>query len=351
MIVPAFNTGRYIRGAIDSALRQTCSDLEVIVVDDGSEDDTADIVSDLARADNRVTLVRQAHAGTSAARNRALQAARGTYVAILDSDDYWAPQKLEHQVAVLDRAERSVAMVYSWIVLIDESDRILRFFRPFEDTSPEARGWVLPLLLYRHFIAFPMMRRDCLDAVGGYDASLHGLEDWDLYLRIAERYEIELVPEYLVAYRQRANSMSSNLDTMSKAHQQILSATFRQHQAIPRRVARWSRSGNYAYMASKSLASGHRAQAGTWFARALLRDPTLILDPDPWRALLGTRGRHATVERAHLNPVSWPDEASLPPSAVPRTRRLAVYARLQRHRVRSLLDLSGRCGPAAAGAP
>jgi len=117
VIIPAYNAARFIRRTLVSVLAQTHPDLDVIVVDDGSVDETVSIVEAIARDDPRVRLFRQKNSGVSAARNAALSVARGAYIAPLDADDLWHPAKLEKQLAVFANRPANVGLVYCWFAV------------------------------------------------------------------------------------------------------------------------------------------------------------------------------------------------------------------------------------------
>ena len=114
VIIPAYNTAAFISKTLDSVLSQTYRNLEVLVVDDGSQDETPEIVKLIAQSDRRVTLLRQANAGVAAARNLAIQKSSGEYIAPIDADDIWFPQNLEKQVQYMLEASPLVGLVYAW---------------------------------------------------------------------------------------------------------------------------------------------------------------------------------------------------------------------------------------------
>ena len=120
VIVPAYNAEAYIAHTLNSVLSQTYNNIEVIVVDDGSNDETANIVESIIQSDDRVTLLQQPNSGVAAARNLAIQKSRGEYIAPIDADDIWYPQKIEKQVHCMLHADPSVGLVYAWSVHIDE---------------------------------------------------------------------------------------------------------------------------------------------------------------------------------------------------------------------------------------
>ena len=125
VIIPAYNAEIFIRRTLDSILAQTYTNIEILVVDDGSQDRTAEIVESFVEKDSRVTLLKQKNAGVATARNLAIEKSNGEYIAPIDADDIWYPQKLEKQAQCILEADQSIGLVYAWSVRIDEDDVIV----------------------------------------------------------------------------------------------------------------------------------------------------------------------------------------------------------------------------------
>ena len=222
VIIPAYNAQRYLGAALSSARAQTYSALEIIVVNDGSTDATAEIAESVARVDKRVRVVGQMHAGVAAARNRGLAEARGDFVAPLDADDLWHPQNVASQMRAVTDAGRETAVSYAWYVSIDEYDRVVGIGAP---SVYRTKRRVLFAQINSNFVgnaSSTLMRRSLVEAVGGYDESLRargaeGCEDHALYLALAERWNFTVVPRYLVAYRRHAESMSQDYVRMARS--------------------------------------------------------------------------------------------------------------------------------------
>jgi glycosyltransferase involved in cell wall biosynthesis len=194
-IVPAFNAQRYLGETIDSILGQAYSPLEVIVVDDGSTDGTRDVVRPYG---DRVRYLHQRNGGHAAARNLGLDAAGGAFVAFLDADDLWHPDKLERQVTLL----REKPEVDACVTLVEE-------FRSPELTSQEPLPDGAPVPGYRSVTL--LARAGLFDAVGRFDPALRHGNDTDWFLRAADQGAvIELLPEVLV-YRRLHDSNRSRL--------------------------------------------------------------------------------------------------------------------------------------------
>ncbi|RPI57435.1 MAG: glycosyltransferase family 2 protein [Acidobacteria bacterium] len=248
VIVPAYNAEAFIQATLESVVRQTYRNLEVIVVDDGSTDGTAGIVRSFTARDSRVALLQQANAGVAAARNAAIQAARGPFIAPIDADDLWKPEKIERQVDCFLANGDRLGLVYTWWEHVDEDG----FVAPRTDYKGRAktlaapRGMVLHHLIEKNIVgnaSTPLMRKDYVLEVGAYDPSLRarnaqGCEDWKLYLALAERYEFDVVPEYLVGYRQTRGMMSRNHVVMQRSCELVLHDVRGRHPEIEEAVFR-----------------------------------------------------------------------------------------------------------------
>jgi glycosyltransferase involved in cell wall biosynthesis len=227
VIVPLHNGAATIARTLASVLAQTWSNLDVVVVDDGSTDDGPLIVRDFAARDPRVSLVAQPNAGVAAARNHGARAARGDYLAFVDADDLWAPEKMELQLRALLRGGPRVGLVYTWSALIDADDRVYSL-----EHRPGAEGWVFPDLCRSNLVgngSSALVRRAAFERAGGFDASLRarnaeGCEDLMFCLRVAEHYEFRVVRRHLTGYRVTPRNMSSNAMRMLRSCELTLEA-------------------------------------------------------------------------------------------------------------------------------
>lgn len=208
VVIPTYNCARYLPSTIESVLAQTYRDLEIIVVDDGSTDDTE---SELHRYAPNLRYLKCAHKGAAAARNHGINASDCDYIALLDADDWWEPEKIEAQVAELER-DGKVGLVYSdMCVHYDDGMTIPSFLQ----SRPHATGgYVFDKLIQSQFI-FPstvLIRRSCLQQVGLFDESMLSLEDCEFFLRLCYTSKVALVRKSLVHRRQRFGNMTSNED-------------------------------------------------------------------------------------------------------------------------------------------
>lgn len=224
VVVPAFNASNTIRETVRSALNQTHRNLEIIIVDDGSTDQTQEVASCLVESDPRVRYLRKDNGGVASARNRGIAEARGEFVATLDADDLWHPTKLERQLDRFAQSDPDTALVYAWCCWIDEFGNVFGCGQP-----TRLEGSIFPEMCVGNVIVSgsnALVRRGALIDAGGFDETLRtgkaqGCEDWKLYLQIAERHEIAMVPEYLVGYRVVPGSMSDDLEQMMRSRRLV----------------------------------------------------------------------------------------------------------------------------------
>lgn len=221
VIVPAFDAEAHLAAAIDSALAQTYSPLEIVVVNDGSTDRTGEIARGFG---DRIVCVEQENRGLAGARNAGLRAARGELVALLDADDAWLPERLERCVTVLvDRPEVGMvttdAYVVEGTVLTDR-----RYYGGYQRYPWPDDGAQLDEIAQRNFLFVSVVfRRDLLDQCGTFDESLHRAEDYDLWTRfLLHGARAALVPEPLALYCVRPDSLSRARGAQWDAHLTIL---------------------------------------------------------------------------------------------------------------------------------
>jgi glycosyltransferase involved in cell wall biosynthesis len=277
VIVPTYNYGHYLAGALSSVLRQTHTHLEVLVIDDGSTDDTPEVVAPFL-GDPRVRYHRRTNQGPAAARNFGLAQARGTLVAFLDADDLWLPAKLTRQLACF--STDTPGLVYARRLLIDGHGWQLEYAQP-----PLHRGWVLPQLFRSNFICFSsvLVRRDLLLEVGGFDTRVGHAEDYELLLRLVQRCRVDFVDEPLVLYRTGHGNLSSQSEKRFRAvcgiMQQFLAGPGRQQ--LPAALVRRCWAETFCHWGT-ARRDASMVGAAALYARALWHQPTL---GEAWRAL------------------------------------------------------------------
>jgi glycosyltransferase involved in cell wall biosynthesis len=275
VIIPVRNAERFIERTLKSVLTQTYSTFEVIVVDDGSTDRTGAVIESLARRDNRIRLFRGPSAGPSAARNAAAGYAKGGFIAPLDADDLWHPEKLARQMRVM-QASSKVGLVYCWSLDIDESDLVV----PPVVEKCTAAGDVVLELVARNFLetaSVPLIRRSCFEAVGGYDPNLvKGSEDWKLGLALAGICEFGVVPAHLVGYRRSNASMSTHITAMEESIDLVIDWILERWPDLPRNIKRELFSNTNYYLAHKALTADNFISAMRYHIRSVRAKPSVM---------------------------------------------------------------------------
>jgi len=204
VVIPAYNSGRFIADAIDSVLTQDGFEVELLVVDDGSTDDTAQIV---ARYGGAVTLLRQTNAGAAVARNAGLQAAHGRYVAFLDADDVWLPGKIDSQVAHLEAHPETSLCCTRWDLLHPDSsgtyviDPLAYGRRPRDPVAYSTLTYADLLLDCHVWTSTVVVRRELVRQTGGFDPTLRRGQDYDYWLRASRSTPIHRLDATLALYR------------------------------------------------------------------------------------------------------------------------------------------------------
>jgi glycosyltransferase involved in cell wall biosynthesis len=212
VIIPNYNYAKFVREAIDSALSQTYGNIEVIVVDDGSEDDSREILRSYS---TKIKAVYQKNAGVSAARNNGVSVSAGKYVAFLDADDVWLPEKIEKQVNLFEK-DADLGLVHVGVEDIDSKGNSL------EINLNGLTGWVShEFLLFQQSVVLGggsgfMVSRRVFDEVKGFDLQFLTTADWDLFYRISCLYQIGFVPEVLLKYRVHGANMHGNIPRMER---------------------------------------------------------------------------------------------------------------------------------------
>ncbi|MGI8792789.1 MAG: glycosyltransferase [Acidimicrobiales bacterium] len=270
VVIPSYNYGRFIAEAVDSVLAQTLPPKEVIVVDDGSTDDT---LARLGQYRGSIDLITQANAGVSVARNSGVQHSTGDIVAFLDADDVWAPQKLERQVERFER-DAGVGLVHCCLQEVDEVGRLVG--KPTEGLE----GWVSEelLLLRRPVVGCSScvaVRRSVHDEIGGFDPRLSTSADWDYAYRVAERYRVALVPEALVHYRGHGSNMHADVDLMRDDMLLAFHKAFAEGQGRSHRRLRRRAYGRLHLIIGTSYGAQRRWRDGVWhLLQATLHSPS-----------------------------------------------------------------------------
>lgn len=211
VVIPNYNYARYVGAAIESVLRQTYSPVEIVVVDNGSTDNSLAV---LEKFGNKIRLIAQENRGQAGSRNRGVAEAKGEFIAFLDADDLWKPDKLEKQMHCFEDPE--VALVYCSVERVDAELKRLGI------STAEKSGWLLrdfalsPAAVIQGGESTAIVRKSALEAAGEFDARLSISTGWDMWRRIACRGKIAAVAEPLTLYRQHGNNASKGLATFEQ---------------------------------------------------------------------------------------------------------------------------------------
>lgn len=255
VILPVFNGEKTIVETMMSVLRQTVTDFELIVIDDGSTDQTCERVESIR--DARIHLSRFPNRGLAASRNRGLRLSEGEFFSFIDADDLWVPNKLEMQVASLE-SKPEFGVAYSWTSTIDESGDFIRAIAPVSH-----EGNVYCQMLERCFVASGsniMCRKDLIEKVGYYNEEFRLGSDWEFNIRLAGKCSFVLVPEYQIFYRQSPQSITSNVRNVEQYLLRVIEEAFRQAPEEVQHLKRRSLSYNYQHIADKYLENSQPLQ-------------------------------------------------------------------------------------------
>jgi Glycosyl transferase family 2 len=285
VIIPVRNGERFVGRTLASALAQTYDPIEVIVVDDGSIDQTATLVEAAAGADNRIRVFRTQKSGVSAARNFGISQARGELIAPLDADDLWHPEKIARQVGLMQSSSPNVGLVYCLSLHIDEYDFLLGLppvagRLPVATSAPQGR--VIAELTLSNFIgnsSSPLIKRSCIDEVGGYDENVQYAEDWKLYLALAEICEFAVIPEWLVGYRHWTGSASRDVTAMAQSMELLGRWLKEKWPDIPEALWREREYRSSGYLAHRALEQNQFANALRYIAMGFAVRPAALFEP------------------------------------------------------------------------
>lgn len=217
IITPTYNRADFIGEAVDSVLVQTYPNFEFLIVDDGSDDNTSEVLAPYL-SDSRVKLFRQENQGQSVARNLALAEAQGEFICFLDSDNYWPKEKLEQQVRLFE-AHPETDVLYGDNVIINEDGRELS-----RKNMSRYSGCIARQMIKDNCVAMntTMARRRCFDEMGGMSGKRRVADDYDLWLRLSAKYLFRYEPEYWAWYRVMEDQISSDKTRRFKVNEEII---------------------------------------------------------------------------------------------------------------------------------
>ncbi len=276
VIIPAYNAEKIIHETIESVLNQTFTDFELIIVNDGSTDNTLEVISQID--DSRLKIFSYPNGGVSASRNRGVSHAVGKYISFIDADDLWTSDKLKAQLEAIQK-EPQASVAYSWTDFIDQEGKFID-----RDERVTYSGDVYPQMLVRDFLSSAsnvMIRRRAFIESGRFDESLAGAADWDLFLRLAARYHFVMVPQVGILYRiADRNSMSSDLQKQEEDCLKVIERAFTQAPESLQHLKQKSLASLYEYLSFKAIeglfTKDRGLLAALYYWRAIQADSSLL---------------------------------------------------------------------------
>jgi glycosyltransferase involved in cell wall biosynthesis len=222
IIVPAYNAAKFLPAALDSVEVQTFEDWRIVLVDDGSTDNTPEVVAPyIERLGAKLKYIKQPNAGLPAARNTAIRNSDSEFLALLDADDVWLPCRLAESLKYFE-GRPEVGLAHGFINRIDAEGKIIE---TFARRQKHGEGWIAPYI-YTREVNLPCptitFRRKSVEEVGLFDESMRATEDRDMWFRIALRYQVVTVPVVIAQYRVSPNAMTTDTDRMLRAQLQFI---------------------------------------------------------------------------------------------------------------------------------
>jgi glycosyltransferase involved in cell wall biosynthesis len=278
VVIPIYNGENTILETIKSVQKQTFSDFELIFINDGSTDRSLELVQSVE--DERLKIFSYENGGLPVARNRGISHATGEFIAFLDADDLWTPDKLELQLTAL-KQHPDAGVAYSWTYFKGEENEY-----SYVDKSSFFEGNVYADLLVKNFLhngSNPLISKQAIESVGFFDPALKSCEDWDFYLRLASKWNFVLVPKPQIIYRQSSSSMTSKIEIMEKYLLIVIERSFQVAPSELQYLKKQSLSWVYKYVAQQHLKySSHKLEnlnlATSNLTRAILIYPQTLLE-------------------------------------------------------------------------
>jgi len=271
VVIPTYNRSAMVERAVRSVQAQTYTNLDIIIIDDGSTDDTGQRVAALQEEDQRIRYIRhEKNRGAQAARNSGLRAATGDYIAFLDSDNEWLPQKIETQMALFTARPASPGVVYCGFSRVNSNQQLMHNY------IPQFRGQVYPRVLQDWLTdtSTLLIRREMLEKIGGVDETLRAYHEWDLCIRLARECEFDFAPDCLTIYHEHSGpSISKNLMIDAAGYQSVVE---RYQSDIRRECGKKSLSRHYLKTARLFVLADEFDMAKKYFRKSIQQDPLNI---------------------------------------------------------------------------
>ncbi len=268
IVIPTYNRAELLERAVRSVLAQTYANLDIIIIDDGSTDDTRERIISLQQTDRRIrTISLEANRGAQAARNTGIKTAIGEYIAFLDSDNEWLPQKIEKQLAHFTSQPSTPGVVYCGFSRLNIAQEVIHEYKP------EYRGYVYPMVL-RNWLTDTstiIVRREFLALIQGLNETLRAYHEWDLCIRLARECDFDFVPECLTIYHEHTqSSISKNLLVDAQGYQHVVEFY---KEDIVRECGEKALSSHYLKTARLFIQAEQFDLARDYFHKSIQKDP------------------------------------------------------------------------------
>lgn len=275
VIVTCYNYAKYLEGCLLSILNQTYKDYELLIVNDGSTDNSDEVISRFLNND-KITYINQNNTGQAIATNNGIMRASGELIAFLDADDLWEPTKLEKQVSLFTRD--SIGVVYSRIRFMNEEGQPLDMKLTGKYYTPRA-GYVTGALLFENFVPYSstIVRKECFNKFGMFNPEYKNGLDWDLWLRISKEFEFDFVDEPLLTYRTgHPGQLTSNVERSVQCSDLIFDRFIKSNPGVaPEKMIRKALAYSYCRRGNL-LRSVDRKRSTSLFINALASNPVEI---------------------------------------------------------------------------
>jgi glycosyltransferase involved in cell wall biosynthesis len=317
VILCVYNGGNTIERTIESVLNQTFTEFELIIINDGSKDNTLEVISRFN--DRRIQVLSYPNRGLATSRNRGLANATGDYISFIDADDLWSADKLESQAIALEENLKA-AVAYSWVDRIDQGDRII-----CRGGHHTATGNVLAHLLLADITdsgSNALIRKLAFEEVGTYEESMSSGQDWDMAIRLAARYEFVVIPRSQVFYRASSSSISANVRRLEAGCRKTIDRAFKISPNSLQHLKRYSLANLYKYLTFQSLKHPIRRRRDgllpfrfLWLA--ILNDPKFlqktklvmsIVLKSTIRSVFSVKTSHQILQSKFTGQLSYPEE-------------------------------------------
>lgn len=273
VVIPAYNAARTLKATVQSVFEQTVQDFEIVIVDDGSTDDTIAVARSIE--DSRVKVITQVNSGAAAARNTGIKSAKGKYVAMLDADDLWMPHKLERQLAVFN-SEKDVSAVQSGVYYVNDNLEIISVGR-----CVESKDILYETLVFQNLpglMSTLIVKRSVFEEIGYLDTKLVILEDWELAIRLARYYNFASIEEPLTLYRQFPGNRSRNVSIHIEPGYIILDRLFK-NPSLPPHIKKREKqiyAAFYTMLCGGTFRRGRYGESLKWGAKAFVTYPAVL---------------------------------------------------------------------------